>query len=78
MISKHTRTAATLLSTAALAFTLTTSQAAPRGQKPPIPDFTKGDPVGRHHDWNLGPTEARGWMWGWKDQTTLARQIYVA
>ncbi|MBK1854887.1 HEAT repeat domain-containing protein [Verrucomicrobiaceae bacterium 5K15] len=43
----------------------------------PVPDFTKGDPIGERHDWNLGPTGARGWMWGWKLQTTKARQIYV-
>jgi Family of unknown function (DUF6288)/Bacterial Ig domain len=44
---------------------------------PSVPDFTAGDPIGTTHDWNLGPTGARGWMWGWLLRTDLARQIYV-
>ncbi len=44
---------------------------------PSIPDLTKGDSIGRAHDWNLGPTGARGWMWGWLLRTDLARQIYI-
>lgn len=45
----------------------------------PIPDFTKGDkiPEGAVHDWNLGPTGARGWMYSDKLVTTDARQILV-
>lgn len=50
--------------------------AAPK-KAPPVPDLTKGDKIGERHDWNLGPTGARGWMWGWKTETTKARQIYV-
>ncbi len=44
-----------------------------------IPDFTKGDkiPEGANHDWNLGATGARGWMFCDKLVTTDARQIYV-
>ena len=43
------------------------------------PDFTKGDriPEGATHDWNLGATGARGWMFCDKLVTTDARQIYV-
>ncbi len=43
------------------------------------PDFTQGDPIpaGWSHDWNLGPTGARGWMFSHKLETTQARQIYV-
>jgi hypothetical protein len=44
---------------------------------PPVPDHTAGDAAGEHHDWNLGPTGARGWMWGWNLETTHARQILV-
>jgi hypothetical protein len=42
------------------------------------PDFTKGDtiPEGAIHDWNLGATGARGWMFCDKLVTTDARQIY--
>ena len=44
-----------------------------------IPDFTRGDqiPDGATHDWNLGPTGARGWMFSRKLETSEARQIYV-
>ncbi|MCU0981568.1 MAG: PDZ domain-containing protein, partial [Pirellulaceae bacterium] len=43
------------------------------------PDFTQGDkiPEGARHDWNLGATGARGWMFSDKLVTTDARQIYV-
>ncbi len=44
-----------------------------------IPDFTKGDviPAEAKHDWNLGPTGLRGWMFCDKLVTTDARQIAV-
>lgn len=43
------------------------------------PDFTRGDPIpaGADHDWNLGATGARGWMFSDKLVTTDARQIRV-
>ena len=43
------------------------------------PDFTKGDsiPEGADHDWNLGATGARGWMFSDKLVTTDARQIRI-
>jgi hypothetical protein len=43
------------------------------------PDFTQGDrvPEGANHDWNLGATGARGWMFCDRLVTTDARQIYV-
>lgn len=44
---------------------------------PPIPDFTKGDNKDDKHDWNLGPTGARGWMWGMRLRTDYARQILI-
>jgi hypothetical protein len=52
--------------------------AAPSG-KTSLPDFTKGDPIpeGADHDWNLGPTGARGWIYSDRMVTTDARQIYV-
>ena len=45
----------------------------------PNPDFTRGDkvPVGADHDWTLGATGARGWMFSNKLVTTNARQISV-
>lgn len=44
-----------------------------------IPDFTNGDavPEGATHDWNLGPTGARGWMYSNRMETSEARQIYI-
>ena len=45
----------------------------------PMPDFLKGDkiPKGADHDWNLGPTGARGWIYTNDYETTEARQILV-
>ncbi len=53
--------------------------AAPRGGEMKHPDFTKGDvvPAGARHDWNLGATGARGWMYSDKLTTIDARQILV-
>ena len=49
------------------------------GQKklPPVPDLTREAPPEKAHDWNLGPTGARGWMWGFEGQTNHARQILI-
>jgi hypothetical protein len=43
------------------------------------PDFIQGDriPEGASHDWNLGATGARGWMFSDNLVTTDARQVYV-
>jgi hypothetical protein len=44
-----------------------------------IPDFTQGDAIPKEakHDWNLGPTGMRGWMFCDKMVTTDARQIAI-
>lgn len=44
-----------------------------------IPDFMQGAeiPEGATHDWNLGPTGARGWMYSNKLETSEARQILI-
>ncbi len=44
-----------------------------------IPDFTQGDsiPAEAKHDWNLGPTGLRGWMFCDRLVTTDARQIAI-
>ena len=46
---------------------------------PTMPDFTKGDaiPAGAKHDWNLGPTGLRGWIFCDKMVTSDARQIAI-
>ncbi len=43
------------------------------------PDFTKGDsiPEGATHDWNLGATGMRGWMYSNQMSTEDSRQILV-
>jgi hypothetical protein len=49
-----------------------------RGQIP-NPDFTKGDriPEGATHDWTLGATGARGWIYPNRLSTSEARQIAI-
>ena len=44
-----------------------------------IPDFTQGDVVPKEakHDWNLGPTGLRGWMFCDKLVTKDARQVLI-
>ena len=46
-------------------------------EKPPVPDLTRGGVKDTNHDWTLGPTGARGWIWGWVGHTTDARQILI-
>ena len=47
--------------------------------KMPNPDFTKGEPIppDANHDWNLGATGTRGWMYCGNFATTEARQIKI-
>ena len=48
-------------------------------KKMTMPDFTKGDaiPEAASHDWTLGATGARGWMYSDKLVTADARQIRI-
>lgn len=52
--------------------------APPKGERQ-APDFTAGAPPPEKgwHDWTLGPTGLRGWMFPRKMETGEARQIYV-
>jgi hypothetical protein len=63
---------------ALLGVILSVCAAAPQNTMP-NPDFTKGGkiPAGANHDWNLGATGARGWIYSHKLETTEARQIAV-
>ncbi|TWU28953.1 DUF6288 domain-containing protein [Novipirellula artificiosorum] len=70
------------LSFAAMAiclFDVTPTFAAGPGSTMTNPDFTEGEkiPAGANHDWNLGATGARGWMFSDKLVTTDARQIAI-
>lgn len=53
------------------------AETAAQRNKPAVPDLTAGDERDDKHDWTLGPTGARGWIWGWKLETTDARQILI-
>ena len=56
-----------------------TAPATAAKDKPAPPDFTKGGqrPASAKHDWNLGATGARGWMFCDSMVTTDARQIAI-
>ena len=62
-----------------LGLTVITTAATAQKKAPPIPDFTQGDtiPEGAKHQWNLGPTGARGWIYSHRLETTQARQILI-
>ena len=66
-----------IAATALYLFVAVPSPAASAPPKIAVPDFTQGDkiPDGADHDWNLGATGARGWMYSDKLVTTDARQI---
>ena len=53
--------------------------AAPKGNAAAMPDFTRGDTLAKDapHDWTLGPTGARGWIFTANGHSREARQILV-
>ncbi len=55
------------------------ASAADKNDQAQTPDFTKGDviPKNAQHDWNLGATGLRGWMYCDKLVTSVARQIFI-
>ncbi len=62
-----------------LALAAIVTQLPAKDPTPPPPDFTKGEaiPAKAKHDWNLGATGARGWIYCDKLVTTDARQISI-
>lgn len=71
---------ATVLIAASIAAALISPCAAARKKGTmTTPDFIKGDPIpaGATHDWNLGATGCRGWMFSDKRSTADARQIRI-
>jgi hypothetical protein len=64
--------------TVSLVFLAAPSSAAKSSRKS-NPDFTQGGkiPKGAKHDWNLGATGSRGWMFTDRFATTKARQILI-
>ena len=73
------KTTLLILGFAALLTAADAALAAGGGGSLTLPDFTKGDaiPDGATHDWNLGATGARGWMFSDKLVTSDARQISI-
>lgn len=67
----------TLVSLAVLAILATPGQVF--GAEVPNPDFTKGNkiPENAKHDWNLGATGLRGWIYCDNMETSDARQIAI-
>ncbi|VTS06581.1 DUF6288 domain-containing protein [Tuwongella immobilis] len=67
-----------IVSVFVVAIFASTATAAPNDETP-VPDFTNGAkiPKGARHDWNLGPTGLRGWIYCDKLVTTDARQIRI-
>lgn len=64
---------------AAALFLTSLAYSAGTGETAPPPDFTKGDsiPANAKHDWNLGATGLRGWIYCDKMVTSDARQIAI-
>lgn len=70
----------TLLASWVVAASLITPSFAAEGKNEMVkPDFTKGDkiPEGATHDWTLGATGMRGWIYTEGGETSDARQISV-
>lgn len=63
----------------ALLTLLNSGLAADDGKQIKIPDFTQGDQIPKQHkhDWNLGATGARGWIYCDQLVTSDARQIAI-
>lgn len=68
-----------LLAFAVILVAPSSALAAAKAKELTVPDFTQGEaiPAGAKHDWNLGPTGLRGWMFCDKLVTTDARQISI-
>ena len=77
--SMSTRTLPRFLSAVAAAIPILFGSPLIAASPQEIPDLTQGGerPATAKHDWNLGATGARGWIYSQKMVTTLARQILV-
>lgn len=79
LIQNGSKSAALIVVCAGWFSFILSAQAASGGKALTVPDFTRGDtiPAKSEHDWNLGPTGLRGWMFCDKLVTTDARQIAI-
>jgi len=66
-----------LASVCILAGVVPSSAAGGPGESPSVPDLTREGVKDDSHDWNLGPTGARGWIHTSAGHSALARQILV-
>ncbi|MBS0264464.1 MAG: PDZ domain-containing protein, partial [Planctomycetes bacterium] len=73
------KTHVTLLCCSLLFQSLHLHSAIGQERKSTVPDFTRGETIPRSatHDWNLGATGARGWMFADKLVMSSARQIRI-
>ena len=69
------RLTAALIAMITLSFLLTVQSTT--AEEKGIPDFTQGGKKPDTHDWVLGPTGARGWIYATKGKTIGARQILI-
>ncbi|MEO0017442.1 MAG: hypothetical protein RLZZ522_725, partial [Verrucomicrobiota bacterium] len=78
MMTPNHKRITTLAALAIAAMLASPAPAAPNSQLA-LPDFTKGEtiPAAARHDWNLGATGVRGWMYCDKMVTADARQIAI-
>jgi len=78
-MNKMMKTFLVALTFAAALATPDAAFAAGKDEAMPMPDFTKGGTVPQDgpHDWTLGPTGARGWIFTNNGHSAEARQILV-
>ncbi|MFO8014860.1 MAG: DUF6288 domain-containing protein, partial [Phycisphaerae bacterium] len=74
-----TRTVPAILALALAVLLVTPGALLGAPKKVAVPDFTRGDaiPDGADHDWNLGATGLRGWIYTNQMSTADARQLYI-
>ena len=78
LIIQMQRLSSLLLLVASIAVISTTPTHAANGaEAPPLPDFTQGGKPGQAHDWTLGPTGVRGWIYTANGHSRDARQILI-
>ena len=76
-MNRHPKLTRRLLATVLLAGLCAHTLLAKEGDAPP-PDFTRDGKPDASHDWLLGPTGARGWMFfRHEDLTAASRQILI-
>src|SRR5438067_260622 len=73
----HTSLSFLLLAGLIAGFLPVSTHAAKQKSAQEIPDFTRGGKPDDSHDWTLGPTGARGWIYTANGHSHDARQILI-